>query len=138
MAFHAIRAHSRDIPGKVSGEADSLPLSLTGKPGSAVQGRLLVADRNSGNCLLCHKLPLPQERFQGDLGPSLDGVGSRLSAGEIRLRLVDGARINPATIMPAYFKVEGLARVGAAYSGKTILAAGQVEDIVAYLETLKD
>ena len=70
-----------------------------------------MLDRHVGLCLLCHSGPFPEERFQGDLAPSLAGVGSRLSAGQIRLRIVDPSRVNPQTIMPAYFKNEGLARV---------------------------
>jgi sulfur-oxidizing protein SoxX len=96
-----------------------------------------VLDRHVGLCLLCHSGPFPEERFQGNLAPSLAGVGARLSAGQIRLRIVDASRVNPDTIMPAYYRTEGLQRVAPAYRGKTVLSAGQIEDIVAFLVTLK-
>ena len=96
-----------------------------------------MADRHVGLCLLCHSGPFPEERFQGDLAPSLAGVGARLSAGQIRLRIVDPGRVNPATLMPPYFRAESLQRVAPAYRGKTVLTAQQIEDVVAYLQTLK-
>jgi sulfur-oxidizing protein SoxX len=88
-------------------------------------------------CLLCHRAPIPEERFQGDLAPDLAGVGARLSASDIRARIVDPRRANPHTIMPAYLSTEGLRRVAPAFRAKTILSAEQVEDVVAYLETLR-
>ena len=117
--------------------SDSLPSSLTGAAGDPAAGRKIVLDRHVGLCLLCHSGPFPEERFQGDLAPSLAGVGARLSAGQIRLRIVDSSRVNPDTIMPAYFKSEGLARVAPAHRGKTVLSAQQIEDVVAFLATLK-
>ena len=116
---------------------DAIPESLTGAPGDAVRGRALVLERSS-TCILCHSGPFPEEKFQGDLAPSLAGAGSRWSAGQLRLRLVEASRLNPATIMPSYYRVEGLDRVGAAWRGKPILTAEQIEDIVAYLATLRD
>jgi sulfur-oxidizing protein SoxX len=116
---------------------DTIPESLTGAPGDAAHGRALVLERTS-TCILCHSGPFPEEKFQGDLAPSLAGAGSRWSAGQLRLRLVAASRLNPATIMPSYYRVEGLDRVGAAWRGKPILTAEQIEDIVAYLETLRD
>ena len=105
--------------------------------GDAARGRAIVADRQVGLCLLCHSAPIPEERFQGDLAPSLEGVGGRLSAAELRQRLVDPAAVNPKTIMPSYYRSEGLARVAPTFRGKTILNAEQIEDVVAYLATLK-
>jgi sulfur-oxidizing protein SoxX len=96
-----------------------------------------VLDRQVGLCLLCHSGPFPEERFQGDLAPSLAGVGSRLSAGQIRLRIVDPGRVNPQTIMPAYLKTDGLTRVAPSFRGKTVLSAQQIEDVVVFLVTLK-
>jgi sulfur-oxidizing protein SoxX len=96
-----------------------------------------VLDRQVGLCLLCHSGPFPEERFQGNLAPDLTGVGARLSAGQIRLRIVDASRVNPKTIMPAYYRTENLQRVAPAYRGKTVLGAQQIEDIVAFLATLK-
>jgi L-cysteine S-thiosulfotransferase len=116
---------------------DAIPASLTGKAGDAAQGRALVLNRSS-TCILCHSGPFPEEVFQGDLAPSLAGVGSRWSEGQLRLRLVDASRLNPATIMPSYYRVEGLERVGAAWRDKPILSATQIEDIVAYLATLRE
>jgi sulfur-oxidizing protein SoxX len=89
-------------------------------------------------CILCHSGPFPEEKFQGDLAPSLAGAGGRWSAGQFRLRLVDGSRLNPATIMPSYYRVDGLQRVGAAWRGKPILSAEQIEDVVAYLASLRE
>jgi len=117
--------------------SDSLPSSLTGAAGDAAAGKKIVLDRHVGLCLLCHSGPFPEERFQGDLAPSLAGVGSRLSAGQIRLRIVDSSRVNPNTIMPAYFKSAGQTRVAPAQRGKTVLSAEQIEDVVAFLATLK-
>jgi sulfur-oxidizing protein SoxX len=105
--------------------------------GDPVRGRAIVADRQVGLCLLCHSGPFPEERFQGDLAPSLAGVGARFSEAELRLRIVDPARLNPKTIMPSYYRKEGLERVAPSFRGKTILDAQQIEDVVAYLATLK-
>ena len=116
---------------------DAIPACLTGGPGDPARGRAIVVDRQVGLCLLCHSGPFPEQRFQGNLGPDLSGVGARLSAGQIRLRIVDPGRANPATIMPAYFKTEGLERVAPAFRGKTVLSAQQIEDVVAFLVTLK-
>jgi L-cysteine S-thiosulfotransferase len=88
-------------------------------------------------CLLCHRAPIPEERFQGDLAPDLAGVGARLSREALRERIIDPRRANPRTIMPAYLSTEGLTRVAPAFRGKTILSAEQVEDVVAYLVTLR-
>ncbi len=116
---------------------DAIPESLTGMPGDATRGRALVVDRTS-TCILCHNGPFPEQKFQGDLAPSLAGTGSRWSEGQLRLRLVDASGLNPATIMPSYYRVEGLVRVGPAWRGKPILSAEQIEDIVAYLASLRE
>jgi len=105
--------------------------------GDPARGRAIVADRQVGLCLLCHSAPIPEERFQGDLAPSLEGVGGRLSAAELRQRLIDPAAVNPKTIMPSYYRSEGLARVAPAFRGKTLLNEQQIDDVVAYLATLK-
>jgi sulfur-oxidizing protein SoxX len=115
-----------------------LEKSLTGTKGDAARGRAIVADRHVGLCLLCHSAPIPEERFQGELAPDLKGVANRLSEGQLRLRIVDSSRLNPATIMPSYYRTEGLARVAPAFRGKTVLSAEQIEDVVAYLMTLRD
>jgi sulfur-oxidizing protein SoxX len=116
---------------------DAIPASLTGAPGDATRGRALVVER-SRTCILCHSGPFPEQRFQGDLAPSLAGAGSRWSEGELRLRLVDASRLNDTTIMPSYYRVDGLNRVGPPWRDKPILSAGQIEDIVAYLATLRE
>lgn len=117
---------------------DAIPASLTGQPGDVARGRAIVANRSVGLCLLCHSGPIAEERFQGDLAPSLAGAGSRWSEGQLRLRIADGARLNADTIMPPYYRTTGLQRVARNFDGKTILSADQVEDVVAYLATLKD
>jgi sulfur-oxidizing protein SoxX len=118
--------------------ADSLPEPLTGARGDAARGRAIVASRQVGLCLLCHSGPFPEERFQGDLAPDLRGAGRRWSEGQLRARLVDPGRFNPATIMPAYHRTEGLTRVAPAWRGKPVLSPEQIEDVVAFLTTLRD
>ena len=117
---------------------DATPASLTGTSGDAARGRAIVLDRRRGACLLCHTGPFPEERFQGTLAPDLSGAGSRWSAGQLRLRLVDATRLNPDTIMPPYYRVDGLTRVGSPWFARPILTAQQVEDVVAFLATLRD
>jgi L-cysteine S-thiosulfotransferase len=121
--------------GKAMGN-DSIPASLTGARGDAARGRAIIANRQVGLCLLCHTGPFPEERFQGNLAPDLRNA-ARLTEGEIRLRLVDPGRVNPQTIMPAYYRTEGLTGVAPAYRGKPVLTAEQIEDVIAYLITLK-
>jgi sulfur-oxidizing protein SoxX len=116
---------------------DELPAPLTGAKGDPVRGRAIVANRQVGLCLLCHSGPIPEERFQGNLAPDLAGAGVRWSEAELRLRLVDPQKFNPASIMPSYSRTEGLERVAPAYRGKPILTPQQIEDVVAYLATLK-
>ena len=117
---------------------DALPKPLADKPGDATRGRAIVANRSVGLCLLCHSGPIPEERFQGTLAPSLAGAGGRWSVAQLRLRIVDGSRLNPDTIMPPYYRTTGLERVAKPFEGKTILTAEQIEDVVAYLATLKE
>ncbi|HEY7362724.1 MAG TPA: sulfur oxidation c-type cytochrome SoxX [Methylomirabilota bacterium] len=117
---------------------DAIPESLTGTPGDPARGRAIVTNRQVGLCLLCHSGPFPEERLQGNLAPSLAGAGRRWSEGQLRLRIVDSSRINPTTIMPAYHRTEGLVRVALAWRGKPILSPAQIEDVVAFLMTLRD
>ena len=117
---------------------DAIPQALTATPGDPARGRALVASRQLGLCLLCHTGPIPEERFQGTLAPNLAGAGRRWSVAQLRLRIVDAQRLNPASLMPPYHSTEGLARVGAAWRGRPLLTAQQVEDVVAYLATLQD
>jgi L-cysteine S-thiosulfotransferase len=116
---------------------DAIAVSLTGTAGDAERGRAIVINRQN-TCILCHPGPFAEEKSQGDLAPSLAGAGSRWSEGQLRLRLVDASRLNPATMMPSYYRVEGLQRVGAPWRGKPILTAEQIEDVVAYLLTLRE
>ena len=135
LALPGIAAAEAPAPYKIVG--DGIPDSLTGTPGDAARGRALVLDRAT-TCILCHSGPFPETRFQGDLAPDLAGSGTRWSASQLRLRLIDASRLNPETIMPSYYRVDGLVRVGRNWSDKPILTAAQIEDIVAYLATLRE
>ena len=117
---------------------DAIPDSLTGSPGDAARGRAIVTSRQQGLCLLCHTGPFAEERFQGDLAPSLAGAGSRWTEGQLRLRIVDSRRVTPHTIMPSYYRIDGLTRVGAAWRDKPVLSAAEIEDVVAFLKTLRE
>ena len=116
---------------------DAVPRPLTTTPGDPVRGRAIAGNRQVGLCLLCHLGPFPEERFQGNLAPDLAGAGARWNAGQLRLRLVDAQRLNPATIMPSYHRAADGVRTGAAWRGRPILDAQQVEDVVAFLGTLR-
>lgn len=116
----------------------AIAASLTGKPGDPVKGRQWAQTGGQGNCVICHRLPIPEVEFRiGNIGPDLNGVASRLTPAEIRFRIVNPKMLNEETIMPAYFRVGGLNRVQARFQNKPMLSAEQVEDLVAYLSTLK-
>ena len=117
---------------------DKIPASLTGKPGDAANGRKVAINRKLGNCLACHTLPAPEQQFHGVIGPDLRGVASRFSQGELRLRIVNSKILNPESFMPAFYRNTGLTRVLKKWKGKTILKAQQVEDVLAYMATLKE
>ena len=117
---------------------DGLPKSLTGKPGDAKKGRSTAIHRKKGNCLACHAMPVPEQADHGNIGPDLAGVASRLSAAEIRLRIVDPKSVNKDTIMPSFYKTVGFHRVQKKWQNKTVIGAQDVEDIIAYLLTLKE
>jgi L-cysteine S-thiosulfotransferase len=116
---------------------DGIPNALTTTQGDATRGRALVADRYRSMCLLCHQAPIAEERFQGDISTNLDGAGARWSAAQLRLRIVDARRLNAQSLMPAYHRATGLNRAAASTQGKPIFSAQQVEDVVAYLVSLK-
>jgi L-cysteine S-thiosulfotransferase len=116
---------------------DEIPVPLLGAKGDPVRGRSIVVSRQLGLCLLCHSGPFPEERLQGDIGPDLGGIGARLSEGQIRLRVADPGSLNPQTIMPSYFRRDGLTRVAPAFRERPVLTAEQIEDVVAFLTTLK-
>ena len=118
--------------------ADAIPDPLTGVRGDAARGRAIVTNRQVGLCLLCHFGPFPEERLQGDIAPDLKGAGARWSEGQMRLRIVDAGRLNPDTIMPPYYRTEGVQRVAAPFRGKPVLSAEQIEDVVAFLMTLRE
>jgi sulfur-oxidizing protein SoxX len=119
-------------------EGDAIARSLTGQPGDPRRGESLVADRRTSLCLLCHQGPLPEPHAQGTLAPDLKGVGGRLSAGQLRLRIVDMPRINSSTLMPAYYRLAEHERIPVQWKGRPILTAQDIEDIVAFLVTLKE
>lgn len=125
-----------DVLAEYTVEAGAIPEPLTDQPGVPERGRNVVIDPERGNCMICHPMPIAEVEFQGDVGPDLAGIGSRYSAGELRLRVVDPKRLSPESVMPAYYRTEGLHRVLEPYRGEPILTAREVEDVVAYLETL--
>jgi sulfur-oxidizing protein SoxX len=116
---------------------DSIVSPLTFSEGNAVKGRAIVVSRQTGLCLLCHSGPFPEERFQGNLAPELSASVGYLSEGQLRARMVDPSRFNPGTIMPSYYRKEGLQRVAPKFVGQPILSAQEIEDVVAFLLTLK-
>ena len=134
MAGCAVAASPALEPYRVEG--DAIPASLGSAIGDPARGREVMTGRDA-NCLLCHAVAETGVRFMGDIAPPLSGVGARLSEGQLRLRIVDQSRLNPDTVMPSYYRVDGLVRVAPAYRGKPVLTAQQVEDFVAYLKTLK-
>ena len=117
-------------------QGDAIDQPLTTIPGDPERGRETLIGRD-GNCLLCHAVPETGMRFMGNLAPPLTGVASRLSAGQMRLRIVDAMRVNPNTIMPSYHRIDGLNQVAEQWRGKPILSGQQIEDVVAYLLTLR-
>lgn len=121
----------------VTGDAILQP--LTGEQGNPARGAALVADRHRSLCTLCHSGPFPDPHLQGSLAPDLAGVGARLSEGQIRLRVVDMKRLMPNTIMPSYYRTadEEDQLVASRWRGEPILSGADIEDIIAYLATLK-
>ena len=113
-----------------------IPTSLTGKAGDAANGKKVVIHRQKGNCLACHHMPIPEQQFHGETGPDLSDVGARMNEPELRMRLVDAKVVSPDTMMPSFYKTD-LHRVSKKFEGKTILTAQEIEDVVAYLKTLK-
>ncbi len=111
---------------------------LCGLDGDALRGVRIVTDSHQGNCLACHQLPVPGIEAYGNIGPPLQGVASRFTEAQIRVRIVDTRNINPMSIMPGFYRDPRLInRPGKSYRGKTFLTAQQVEDVIAYLVTLK-
>lgn len=131
----AVSAQSQEMA-NVNIVDGTIPTSLTGKAGDAANGRKVAINRKKGNCLACHQMPIPEQQFHGETGPALHDVGARMSEAELRMRLVDPKVINPDTMMPSFYKT-GQHRVLKKFQGKTILDAQEVEDVIAYLKTLK-
>jgi L-cysteine S-thiosulfotransferase len=119
-------------------EGDAIAASLTGADGDPARGREIVTNRLVGLCVLCHSGPFPEAPQQGTLAPDLKGTGTRWSIGQLRLRMVDSSRVTPDSIMPAYYRIDHLARVAPSFRGKPMLTAAQIEDVVAFLATLKE
>jgi sulfur-oxidizing protein SoxX len=135
--FAAVSAEAQEAPKPFMVVGDAIPASLTGTKGDPARGRAIVTNRQVGLCLLCHSGPFPEERLQGNMAPDLSGAGTRWSEGQLRLRIVDAGRLNPDTIMPPYYRIDGLQRVAPAFRGKPVLSAEQIEDVVAFLATLR-
>lgn len=133
LAVHAQAASLKKAPERGYFDVSRMA-PLTDSPGDPVQGRKIVVSK--GMCLSCHVMPIPEEADHGDVGPELAGVGSRLQPPELRMRIVDPKVLNPDTPMPSFFKKD-LNRVAKQWEGQTILTAQEVEDVVAYLGTLK-
>ncbi|WP_342240141.1 c-type cytochrome [Inquilinus sp. OTU3971] len=119
-------------------EGDAIPQSLTGRPGDPARGQALMADRQRSLCSLCHPGPFAPPHQQGTLAPDLRGIGARLDEGQLRLRVVDIKRLVPDSIMPSYARTEGFERVATAWQGKPVLTVAEIEDVIAYLATLKE
>jgi sulfur-oxidizing protein SoxX len=134
----AVPAMAQDALRPYVVEGDAIATSLTGADGDPARGREIVANRLVGLCLLCHSGPFPETPLQGTLAPDLKGAGTRWSIGQLRLRMVDSSRIMPDSIMPAYYRVDHLAHVAPSFRGKPVLTAAQIEDVVAFLATLKE
>lgn len=134
MAGCALAPQQVPVSYRIDGDGIAAPLSV--QPGDALRGRDIMAGRDA-NCLLCHVVAETGVRFMGNIAPPLSGVGGRLTPAQLRLRVVDQSRLNPETMMPSYYKVDGLTRVASAYRGKPVLNAEQIEDVVAFLQTLK-
>ena len=117
---------------------DTIPEPLVARPGNPADGAKLMADRHRSLCVLCHAGPFSAPHMQGDIAPNLKGVGSRLSAAQIRLRVANIKALNPASLMPAYLAVIDRPDIAEVWRGKAILEPGEIEDIVAYLATLKE
>ena len=134
MASEALALHLEGM----AEDGDAIPEPLSPAPGDAERGRAIVGSRQSGLCLLCHTGPFAEQHLQGSLAPDLRGAGARWSVAQLRLRIADSRRVVSDSIMPAYYRSDGLTQVGRAWQGKTVLDAQQVEDVVAFLATLRD
>ena len=139
-ALVAFPAVAGDVaPSDVKFNEGLVESSLTGKPGDAVTGRVVFANRKQGNCLACHaNSDLSEESFHGEVAPMLDGVADRWTEAELRGIVTNAKMMFEDTMMPAFYIDAGYVRPLDDFAGKSILTAQQVEDVVAYLMTLKD
>ena len=137
MLLAAVAATPTFAADRIDVVGDAVPQPLTATPGDAMRGRAIVGDRQVGLCLMCHTGPFPDPRSQGTLAPDLSGAGARWGTGQLRLRIVDSRRLNPDSIMPVYFGATEGRRVGKAWQDRPVLDAQQVEDVVAFLATLR-
>jgi sulfur-oxidizing protein SoxX len=137
LAISALLALPIPSQAQIIWDGDTISSSLSGQPGDPVKGRTIVTSRQTGLCILCHAGPFPEERFQGNLAPDLKLSVANLSAAQLRARLVDPSKTNTNTIMPAYFRIDHLQRVAPPFAGKTVLSAQEIEDVIAYLLTIK-
>lgn len=135
LALCCVVANAQTAPYVI--DNDGISNALTTQAGDASRGREIASNRQIGMCVLCHHIPDSSDKFQGDIATPLAGAGLRWSVPQLRLRVIDSRRVNVNSIMPAYHKIEGLSRVGAAWRDKPMLNAQQVEDVVAWLATLK-
>jgi sulfur-oxidizing protein SoxX len=140
IALGAGRALAEVAPGDVKIKDGAFAKSLTGKPGDAKAGKKWFVGRKLGNCLACHQnKDTPKQQFHGEVGPALDGVAGRYNEAQLRAVVINSKQaLNELTLMPAFYKDSGFHRVRKKFEGKTILSAQQVEDVVAYLLTLKE
>ena len=136
--FAILPAGAQTAEGRYAIIDDAIPASLTGVPGSAERGLSIVGNRQKSLCVLCHAGLIADPHQQGNLAPNLRGVGSRLSEAQLRLQIVDSHRMNPETIMPSYLRTEGLVNVAPAYRGRSLLSPQDIEDVIAYLATLRE
>ena len=137
LAISALLALPTSSQSQIIWDGDAIPNSLSGKPGDPIKGRTLVTSRQNGLCILCHAGPFPEERFHGNLAPELKLIVANLSAAQLRARLVDPSKTSANTIMPSYFRIDHLQRVAPQFAGKTVLSAQEIEDVIAYLLTIK-
>ena len=137
LAISALLALPTSSQAQIIWDGDAIPSSLSGQPGDPIKGRTIVTSRQTGLCILCHAGPFPEERFQGNLAHDLKLSVANLSAAQLRARLVDPSKTNTNTIMPAYFRIDHLQRVAPPFAGKTVLSAQEIEDVIAYLLTIK-
>lgn len=137
LAISALLALHIPSQAQIIWDGDAIPNSLSGQAGDPIKGRTIVTSRQTGLCILCHAGPFSEERFQGNLAPDLKLSIANLSAAQLRARLVDPSKTNTNTIMPAYFRIDHLQRVAPPFAGKTVLSAQEIEDVIAYLLTIK-